>query len=259
MNAIFKGAVGFVVGYLVFMVPTYVLPYLGSNSAIVGAIGAAFGHSFTPQFWLHSWCLVMLVLVTSIRARNIGKSWLMIFPVTAGFFDLVPGLSLIPLVPTVMHLIALVLGAKGSAAVLGDTEDAPTRDAKDFSWEPWAAGLMSLSAISGTFHFMNGVKASGKQTQVLSAPVLSSPKAEPVKASSASTAPTKANPSALQTNSSGHASRLAEATALASQNSKPSIPKPQAKKMQDPAQMNQPQQPKKVEGKATVRLIDINN
>lgn len=259
MNAIFKGAVGFVVGYLVLMVPTYVLPYLGSNSAMVGAIGAMIGRGFTPQFWLHSWCLVMLVLVTSIRARNIGKGWLMIFPVTAGFFDLVPGLSLIPLVPTVMHLLALVLGAMGSAAVLADTEDAPTRDAKDFSWEPWAAGLMTLSAISGAFHFMYGVKASGKQTQVQSAPVPSSPKAESVKASSASTAQTKANTSAPQTDASGHASRLGEATALATHNSKPLIPKPQAKKMQDPAQLSHSEQPKKVEGKATVRLIDINN
>ena len=41
MNAIFRGAFGFVVGYLVFMLPTYVLPYLGSNSAIVGAVGVA--------------------------------------------------------------------------------------------------------------------------------------------------------------------------------------------------------------------------
>lgn len=250
---------GFVVGYLIFMVPTYVLPYIGSNSAIVGAIGAAFGHSFTPQFWLHLWCLVMLVLVTSIRARNIGKSWLMIFPVTAGFFDLVPGLSMIPLVPTVMHLLALILGAKGSAAVLGDTEDAQTRDAKDFSWEPWAAGLMSLSAISGTFHFMNGVKASGKQTQVLSAPATVSPKADPVKMSSASTAAVKANPSASQTDVLGQASRPAEPATLSSQPSKPSTPRPQGKKVQDPTQTNQGQQPKQGEGKATVKLIDINN
>ena len=147
----------------------------------------------------------------------------------------------------------------GSAVVLGDTEDAPTRDAKDFSWEPWAAGLMSLSAISGTFHFMNGMKGSGKQTQVLSAPVPVSPKAEPIKTQSSGTTPTKANTSAPPTETSGPASRVAEATTLVRQNSKPLIPKPLAKKMQDPAQANHSEHPKKVESKATVRLIDINN
>lgn len=257
MTAIFKGAVGFAVGYLVFMVPTYVLPYFGSNSAIVGAIGAMVGRGFTPQFWLHSWCLVMLVLVTSIRARNICKSWLIIFPVTAGFFDLVPVLNIIPLVPTVMHLLALVLGAKGGAAVSGDTENAQTPVAKDFSWEPWAAGLMSLSAISGAFHFMNGVKVSGKQAQALSAPVPIHSKAEPVKAPSAAAA--AASPLAPQTDASGQASHLAGATTSVTQTSKPLSLTPQVKKMPETAHINHSQQPKKVEGRATVRLIDINN
>ena len=121
MNAIFKGAAGFVIGYLFFMLPTYVLPYFGSNSAIVGAIGDAVGRGFTPQFWLHAWCLIMMVMVNSIRGKNIGKGWLLVLPVLAGFFS-VPGLNLILLVSNVMHLLALVLGAIGSAAVVGDTE-----------------------------------------------------------------------------------------------------------------------------------------
>lgn len=47
----------------------------------------------------------------------------MIFPVLALVFDLTPGLSLIPLVPTAMHIGALVLGARGSGA------DVPARAA----------------------------------------------------------------------------------------------------------------------------------
>jgi hypothetical protein len=44
-NALF-----YTVGYLGLMVPTYVLPYFGSNSIIVNGIGAAVGRRMTP-FW----------------------------------------------------------------------------------------------------------------------------------------------------------------------------------------------------------------
>jgi len=139
---------------------------------------------------------------------------------------------------------------------LGDTENAQTPVAKDFSWEPWAAGLMSLSAISGVFHFMNGVKVSGKQTQALSAPVPINSKAEPVKAPSAAAA--AANSLAPQTDALGQASHLGATTSV-TQTSKPLSPTPQVKKIPETAHLNHSQQPKKVEGKATVRLIDINN
>ena len=230
MNTIFRGAVGFVVGYLVFMLPTYVLPYLGSNSAIVGAVGVAVGRGLTPQFWLHAWCLGMLVLVTSIRGRYIGKGWLLIFPVLAGFFDLVPVLNLIPLVPTVMHLLALVLGAKGSAAVLSDHENANELVGKDFSWEPWAAGLMSLSAISGTIHFVAGVKATGKQVMAPSVPA----------------------------SESGTSKQAATTSSSINQTSKPLLPKPEVKKSPRPTGLAREPEPKKVEDKPVVRYIDIN-
>lgn len=126
MNAIFKGAVGFVLAYLALMVPTYILLYFGSTSAIVGSLGAALGHRTTPQFWMHTWCLVLMVLATSIRGKYIGKRWLVIFPVLAGFFDLVPSLSVIPLVPTVMHLLALMLATNGAANAV------PSGDADGF-------------------------------------------------------------------------------------------------------------------------------
>ena len=230
MNAIFRGALGFVVGYLVFMLPTYVLPYLGSNSAILGAVGVAVGRGFTPQFWLHAWCLGMLVLVTSIRGRYIGKGWVVIFPVLAGFFDLVPVLNLIPLVPTVMHLLALVLGAMGSAAVLSDAENTNALVGKAFSWEPWAAGLMSLSAISGTIHFVAGVKATGKQVLAPAAPAVDSSTSK----------------------------QSATSTSLIHQPSKPLLPRPEVKKYPRPAGQARTPEPKKVEERPTVRYIDIN-
>lgn len=119
MDAI-KKALGnapvFVVSYLIFMLPTYFLPYLGSNSAIVGALGAAAGVGVNPATWFHLAAMLVLCFLCWVRGANIGKGWLLIFPILAVVFDFVPGFSSIPLVPTVMHLLAIILGVTGTAA-----------------------------------------------------------------------------------------------------------------------------------------------
>jgi hypothetical protein len=101
----------FVIAYLALMVPTYLLPYLGSNSSVVNTFSASTGMGLTIPWYLHVWCLAMLVILSWVRGRRIGKSYLPVFPVLAGVFDMVPGLSLIPLIPTVLHILAIVLGA----------------------------------------------------------------------------------------------------------------------------------------------------
>ena len=102
-------AVVFVALYLVLMIPTYYLPYLGSNSAVMGAVIIA-EVGFNPYFWLHLAALLALVVITWFRGVLIDKKWLLIFPLLATVFDLAPVLSAIPLVPTVMHLLAIILG-----------------------------------------------------------------------------------------------------------------------------------------------------
>jgi uncharacterized membrane protein (GlpM family) len=107
----------FVVAYLVFMLATYVLPYGGSNSALIQGTAAGTnapqsGH-FQLLFWLHLGSVAVLCLLAWLRGSGVGKAWLVIFPVVAGVFDLIPGLSLIPLIPTVMHICALIMGARG--------------------------------------------------------------------------------------------------------------------------------------------------
>jgi hypothetical protein len=103
--------------YLVFMIPTYILPYMGSNSSIINAAGAANGIGMNPVFWLHLASLIILVILVWFRGINIDKKWLLIFPILALVFDLVPGLSSIPLVPTVMHLLAIILGVVGAKQI----------------------------------------------------------------------------------------------------------------------------------------------
>ncbi len=111
----FRSGLLFAIVYVLFMLPTYLLPYAGSNSTVINALGAAAGVGLSPQFWAHLACLFVLVAVTWLRGCAVNKQWIAIFPVIAGLFDLTPGLSIIPLLPTVMHIAALVMGARGSA------------------------------------------------------------------------------------------------------------------------------------------------
>lgn len=115
-------AVVFVILYVLFMLFTYYLPYLGSNSAVVGALGAATDVGVNPAFWLHLGALVVLIVITWFRGVLVDKKWLIIFPILATVFDLAPTLNLIPLIPTVMHLLAIILGVAGTKAAVPATQ-----------------------------------------------------------------------------------------------------------------------------------------
>lgn len=99
----------FVTLYILFMLPTYILPWVGSNAtllpALLGEVGAG-----KPYFWLHFLALVALVVIAWFRGVAKGKTWLILFPVAAAIFDLTPGLSWILFIPTLMHIMTLVFG-----------------------------------------------------------------------------------------------------------------------------------------------------
>ena len=110
---ILRNPVFFVLLYVLFMLPTYILPYFGSNSAIANGVLLATHHINFP-FYFHLLSLIVLCLLAWFRGAAIHKRWLIIFPFLALVFDLVPGMSLIPFVPTVMHLLAIILGVINS-------------------------------------------------------------------------------------------------------------------------------------------------
>jgi len=70
---------------------------------------------------LHLACLAILIILTWFRSTFVGKNWLVVLPFIAAAFDFIPGLSLIPLVPTVMHLLAVILGVSSTPTVSEDT------------------------------------------------------------------------------------------------------------------------------------------
>jgi len=115
LTQVFTHPLVFVLAYLFFMLLTYYLPVLGSNSSVAAVIHAA-AESVNKPFWAHLFSLGMLVAIAWYRGRVIGKTWIMIFPIIATVFDLAPLLNWIPLIPTFMHVAALIMGARGQTA-----------------------------------------------------------------------------------------------------------------------------------------------
>ena len=109
MKILGHGAV-FILLYLLFMGPTYILPYLGSNSSVLNATAAAADGPINPLTLVHLGSMLVLVALTWIRGTLVNRKWLLVFPILAIAFDFLPFLNLIPLVPTVLHLLAMIMG-----------------------------------------------------------------------------------------------------------------------------------------------------
>lgn len=154
MQTLFRNALIFAVAYVIFMVPSYLLPWLGSNSTVLNVAGAAVGHGASPLWWVHAWCLGMLVLLTWVRGDLIGKKYMPVFPFLAAVFDLTPGLNFIPFIPTVFHIVAIISGVKG--AMQQPTTDSPAAGVR---WRAShkAAGvavILTIVATSGSIQFV---------------------------------------------------------------------------------------------------------
>ena len=99
--------------YILLMIPTYILPYFGSNSIIVNMVHLAAGGAGLVLLLAHVALLIGLCVIAHARGKVIDKGWLIAFPVMAAIFDIVPLLNFIPLIPTLFHAGALAIGASG--------------------------------------------------------------------------------------------------------------------------------------------------
>ena len=105
----------FVSSYLVLMALTY---YLSSVDSTALAIQTLDGMALSPTstsssvpFFLHVSAILVLLWITFARGMAIDKKWMVLLPMVAFAFDFVPKLSTIPIVPSVYHLLAIVVGA----------------------------------------------------------------------------------------------------------------------------------------------------
>ncbi len=95
--------------YLFFMIPTYVIRFALFGSIFEENGAEQVAEMATGANIFLAICLFLLILIGLFRGLSIGKPWLVVFPIIAFVFDMV--LVFIPLVPTVMHILALILGS----------------------------------------------------------------------------------------------------------------------------------------------------
>lgn len=145
MQRLLKITPVFLVAYVLLMIPTYVLPMFGSNSSLATLVGGAvggMGGMFPPQWWAHVFILAVLVVIAWTRGMSfVGKSYLPALAFLAALFDMVPGLRMIPLVPTILHVLTLVLGIVGCVAK-NEEEFPPTVGA----WRQ-PTGVLAMCAV----------------------------------------------------------------------------------------------------------------
>lgn len=90
------------------MIPTYLL----RGAFVLGSMQDLNNHGAiesqgSVMNWLMVVCYVVMILITFMRAKAIGKSYSVVFPVLAAIFDLI--LIFIPFVPTVLNIITILL------------------------------------------------------------------------------------------------------------------------------------------------------
>lgn len=96
----------FLILYIILMVPTYFWRFGLIGSAMDG--GDDFENLNNTVMVLLLISYVGLAVASYFRGKESGRRYLFAFPVVGGVFDLI--LVFIPLVPTVMNIITIVLG-----------------------------------------------------------------------------------------------------------------------------------------------------
>jgi hypothetical protein len=115
-----------------------------------------------PQTWAHIWFLTLLILVAWMRGATVHKGFLPAISFCAALFDMTPVLNVIPLAPTVLHIVTLAIGVSGKAENPNGTALCKTgRQAV------MAAAAMTLLAVGGSILFMmtaqKGIRALGTE------------------------------------------------------------------------------------------------
>lgn len=101
----------FIVSYITFMAPTYYLSYLSAQSPAFESLDSVNTHLFNLPFILHIGAILALLWICLIRGQIIGAKWLALLPMVVFAFEFIPKLVEIPMVPSIYHLLAIMVGA----------------------------------------------------------------------------------------------------------------------------------------------------
>lgn len=113
MNKAIANSAIFVGAYVVLMALTYYLSNLGSTTLVTQTLdgtGLADSSVSLITLFLHICAMLGILWVSFVRGVMISERWLVLLPIVAFAFDFIPKLSSIPIVPSIYHLLAIVIG-----------------------------------------------------------------------------------------------------------------------------------------------------
>jgi len=120
MNKALDNAAVFVTTYIIFMLPTYFLPYLRTSSSALYGLEEAGANVFNFAFFIHLASMIVLCWICLVRGAIVGKNWLFILPMVAFAFEFISKLSVIPYIPSMYHVLAIVVGATSANVLASD-------------------------------------------------------------------------------------------------------------------------------------------
>jgi hypothetical protein len=96
----------FFYAYTILILPSYILPWVGSNSMMANI----FSDQARWGFSVHALSLGLAVGISFLRGRQINKPQLGSIALAALACDLIPIINLIPLLPSLFHGLTIMLG-----------------------------------------------------------------------------------------------------------------------------------------------------
>lgn len=100
----FGGTLAFAFFYVLLMLPMYYLPFQGPDYLTASDIGGL------SPYLNHLAAFFVLIGVTWARGAEIKQEWIVVFPILAGVFDVMPLFSTVPYAMTLFHAAAIVVG-----------------------------------------------------------------------------------------------------------------------------------------------------
>lgn len=97
----------FAMAYAICVLPSYVMSHKSSSEAV-----AAGGFDIT--LLIYSASVIAVCAICVVRGKLVDKNWLVLLPMVAFAFEFISKLSVIPYIPTMYHMLAIIVGASSA-------------------------------------------------------------------------------------------------------------------------------------------------
>ncbi|MBC7420118.1 MAG: hypothetical protein H7328_05270 [Bdellovibrio sp.] len=113
-DKIFSNPAGYSIFYVCLAVPTYIIPWIKPGPLSKAAEASGYGKGASSASTVYTIIQIALfaglVYGAHVRGQKTNKPYLKYFALAAGAFDLLPYLTYIPFVPSVMHALGIGMG-----------------------------------------------------------------------------------------------------------------------------------------------------